>query len=97
MNLESDPIYQKFLIKKDRRKSTVRTYKIRLGNYCKFTSLLPSELIDEAEAEEDARIRMRKRKIESYMVGFIKHMKDSGYSPNFIRGSLAVVRNFYNP
>ena len=95
MNLESDPIYQKFLIKKDRRKSTVRTYKIRLGNYCKFTSLLPSELIDEAEAEEDARIRMRKRKIESYMVGFIKHMKDSGYSPNFIRGSLAVVRNFY--
>ena len=56
MNLESDPIYQKFLIKKDRRKSTVRTYKIRLGNYCKFTSLLPSELIDEAEAEEDARI-----------------------------------------
>ena len=95
MNLESDPIYQKFLIKKDRRKSTVRTYKIRLGNYCKFTGLLPSELIDEAEAEEDARIRMRKRKIEGYMVGFIKHMKDSGYSPNFIRGSLAVVRNFY--
>ena len=94
MNLESNPIYQKFLIKKDRRKSTVRTYKIRLGNYCKFTGLLPSELIDEAKPRKMP-IRMRKRKIEGYMVGFIKYMKDSGYSPNFIRGSVAVVRNFY--
>lgn len=37
--------------------------------------MTPSELIEEAEKEEDEQIRSRHRKIKNYLNGFTRHLE----------------------
>lgn len=57
---------------------------------------MPSELIEEAEMEEEQRIRMRNRQIKRYLIDFIKYLKKENRSPNYINSMLSTIRSFYS-
>jgi integrase len=75
---------------------TERRYAQSLAAYAKFCGKSPSELIEEAENEEEDRIRMKNRRIRSYFYDFHDYVrKDLGKSQNTIRNHFTVIRGFY--
>jgi integrase len=95
MIIENDPIFNEFVENRRVTASTIRQYAFRLGAYCSYTQLSLGELIKEAEDEEDAMIRMPKRKIKKHLMGFCKHLQNQGKSSSHIRGCFVIVKAFY--
>jgi hypothetical protein len=58
------------------KKSTSSKYYYQLVLYCKFLNKTPTELINEAEKEENERIRMRSRSIKKYLFSFKDWLKE---------------------
>lgn len=99
MNMEKimeDPHIKEFLNSRQIRKSTKRQYVLRITSYCNFTGKTPTQLIEEAELEEDKHIRMKNRKIKKYFIEYINYLIEQRKSPNFIKSSMTTIRSFYN-
>jgi len=54
-----------------------------------------TELIDEAENEEDTGMRPRKRKVTRYLLKYKKHLEDKGIAPGTLSVYMSAVRSFY--
>lgn len=76
-------------------KGTQRIYESIIYKYKKFTGKSFEELIDEGENEEDCRIRLRKRKISEYILGFKIELEDNGTAPGTLRNNIAAIMSFY--
>ncbi|HEX3013424.1 MAG TPA: site-specific integrase, partial [Methanobacterium sp.] len=83
-------------MKKDIRKGTQKSYKLALKQYCEYTSKTPEELIGEAEDEEEKGIKLSRRKIQSYILGYRKMLEESGKAPKTINLYISAVRSFYD-
>lgn len=68
---------------------------IRLGKYSEFNNKTPTELIKEAEDEEDQRIWMKDRQIKEHLFDFKKHLQDQGKAFNSIKTYMATIMGFY--
>lgn len=95
MNLINN-LVEIWFLKKDIRKGTQKSYKLALKQYCEYTSKSPEELIDEAEDEEEKGIKLSRRKIQSYMLGYRKMLEESGKAPKTINLYISAVRSFYD-
>ena len=95
MEINTDPLLQEFFHNRQLKKSTILRYQYVLQNYCKFTTLTPTQLIEEAEHEEDTNIRLRNRKVKKYIYTFYDHLKKRNHSPNSVRGMITGVKTFY--
>jgi integrase len=93
--MKDEDIYQEWFTKKNLSKGTRRTYMVAIESYKKYTGKSLSELIDEAEEEEDKSLRMRKRKINKYIIGFKAHLEDSGLAPGSIKNKMSAVISLY--
>lgn len=91
----ADEYLKLFFIQRDLGESSRNTYLIRLKKYCEYTQKTPSELIEEAEAEQEENIKMRHRKINRYLLGFKEHMREEGRSFNSIKTYMATIKGFY--
>lgn len=102
MNMEdtieiySDPAFKDFIRSRGIKKKTVRIYESRIRYYCKFVGKSPTELVDEAEKEQDQGIKLRKRKVKIYVLDFIDHLKSIGRSSNTIKSYIETIKAFYN-
>jgi integrase len=94
--MKNDPILNEFIDNRNLVNSTKIRYMVILKNYCDYTKLKPEELIDEAEMEEESGIRLRKRKIKSYLIGFKKYLQDKDHSELTVKNSLSIIRSFYH-
>ena len=94
--IREDHHVKEFLNSRQIRQSTKRQYILRITSYCKFTGKTPTQLIEEAEAEEDNHIRMKNRKIKKYFIGYVNYLIEQKKSPNFIKSSMTTIRSFYN-
>jgi site-specific recombinase XerD len=95
MDLYEDRHFQDWVRSRNIRESTIKEYEKSLRPYCVFIGKTPTELIEEAEDEEDQRIRMKNRKIKKYFLDFHEHMKKRKLKYNSIRRSMTVLKNFY--
>ena len=94
-NIDSDPTFKEFLDTRNIRERTLENYKYHLKNFCQITDKTPTQLIEEAEEEEDSGIKLRKRKIKRYLAKFKENYTERGYSENHIKIGLTSVRTFY--
>jgi integrase len=94
-NIDIDPTFKEFLDSRNIRERTRENYKYHLKNYCQITDKTPTQLIGEAEEEEDSGIKLRKRKIKQYLTKFKENYTERGYSENHIKIGLTSVRTFY--
>lgn len=91
-----DPIFQDFIIDRNLTKETVISYKNRLQKYVNFTGKSLTDLLEEAEHEQDKNVRPRKRKIKFYLANFKQYMLNEEFSLNYVKSSLRTVKSFYN-
>ena len=94
--LDTDEKFQEFLIVKKRKPSTILGYKGRITQYCLAIGLTPTEFIKEAESEEDAGIKLKKRKIKFYLMKFIQYLRNKGLRETSISNYLIYIKSFYN-
>lgn len=89
-----DPLLEEFL---DRpiRESTKRNYKMHLEKYQNSTGMSLTELIQEAESEEDDGIRPRKRKIKEHLKNYQRYLECEGHSSLSTKINLTTIRSFY--
>jgi len=85
-----------FIDSRDIRETTKKHYAERLTRFCIFIGKTPTQLIEEAEDEEENGVRMKKRKIRQYINNMAKHMKDTNKSDNYIKSMLTTIRAFYS-
>lgn len=63
-----------FTTSRNLKLNSIKIYKNCLKNYCNYTGLTPTQLIDEADQEQDNEIKQKNRKIKTYLQGFINHL-----------------------
>lgn len=90
-----DPKFIEFGIIRDLKPQTMEFYGTVMTRYCRFTGLTPSELIEEAIAEEEAMVRMINRKIREYFVNHQIQLQSENLSRNYISKSISMIRTFY--
>jgi integrase len=91
----NDELVKEFFLAKNIRDSTKNHYIDRLRRYCNFIGKTPTQMIEEAENEEEQRLRMRKRKIRKYLISWFDKMRTDGYARNTINSQLTSVKTFY--
>ncbi|WP_048190686.1 hypothetical protein [Methanobacterium sp. SMA-27] len=95
MNILEDPLVQRFLNNRELSKSSQVKYERVLRYYTNFIKLTPSQFITEAEDEEEERIRMRLRKISTYMLDWKIDLTQKGYKPQTIQMYMTGIKTFY--
>lgn len=95
LDILNDELVIQFVTNRNLKPNSINVYRTALKNYCNFTGLLPSQLIEEADKEQDIIIKMKKRKIKKYLQGFINYMNKAGMAPNTINNSFSYIKSFY--
>lgn len=73
-----------------------KKYANALKNYTNFNQLTLSELLDEADKEEDNQVRLARRKIRSRLINFRTHLiNDLGYKASTIKTNMICAKAFY--
>lgn len=75
--------------------STKKIYSIAVAKYTKYFSMSLSELIEEAELEEDQGIRWKKRKLKRRLLEFRQYLVEN-YSLNSVRTFFYPILYIYN-
>ncbi|BDZ67379.1 tyrosine-type recombinase/integrase [Methanobacterium ferruginis] len=94
-SIEDEPIFKDFCSKRELRYNTIRTYKNTLNMYCNFLNKGLEELIEEAEDEEESDMRMRKRKINHYLINFKSELDKSDLADSSIKQMMILIKAFY--
>lgn len=94
MNPHTDPLMEEFL-DRNLRPSTKKNYRIHLETFQKVTGMSLTELIEEAEAEEDSGIRPRNRKIKKYLKKCQEYLENEDHTPLSVKINLSTIRSFY--
>ncbi len=95
MHLEKDPLYIEFVLNRNLKPGSIRSYKRKFIIYCQVTGLSPSQLIEEAENDEDTGQRMRKRKVKKHLQDLQDYLIGKNYSPKKIVDTITTIRGFY--
>ena len=94
-SIVNDNHFQEFLNNRQVTESTKEQYTVRMLSYCDYLNKNPTELIEEAEDDEDQMIRMKNRKIKRYLNDFLHHLTEDRKSRNYIKACMMTVRAFY--
>lgn len=100
--IEEDPLVKEFLGSRPIKYPTIKNYLVRFWHYSNFTEMSPTELIEEAEDEEENRIRSRHRKIKKHLNGFARYLETVEYAPGkkyseiTIGRSITDIKTFYH-
>ena len=84
MNIHDDRHVKDFYRSRNLKEGTQDLYDSILKQYSLFTGKNPTELIEEAEEEEEKRIRMKNRKVKKYLLEFTEYLENKGKAPSYI-------------
>jgi len=96
MDIDNDQLFKLLIQNRGIKTGTILRYKAYLELYCNFLGKTPTQLIDDAEKQEDEGLRMRSRNIKKYLLDFKEHLEKNNYSPKTINSTLTIIRSFYN-
>ena len=86
--------FEQFVAERNLSKATIKQYRATLKQYCEFQGLSLDELINEADAEEEQGIRMKKRTLKTRLVNFRCHIVETD-SKNTIVNKLNQIKAIY--
>lgn len=79
---------------KNHSSNTKRIYKIAVEKYTSFFSMSLSELLEEAELEEDQGIKWKKRKVKRKILTYRQHLIDN-YTLSTVKTMLSPILSIY--
>lgn len=77
------------------RDTTIRVQSISMNQYCELIGKTPTELINEAREDQENIRWVKKRRIKSYLIKFLRFMKDKNLSPSTTETKMGHIRSFY--
>lgn len=95
-DIKIDPTFQDFVEDRIVSKSTLFAYYMRFASWCDYNQLSLTQLINEAEEEQDNGIKRKKRTIKKRFSGYINFLRDENKTPNTIKSYLGSVKAIYS-
>ena len=86
---------EEWFIRRNISLGTQKSYKIAIKHFCDIIGKNISELIEEAEAEEDAGIRLRKRNVTLYLLKYKNYLENSDIAPSTTNLYFYIMESFY--
>ena len=90
-----DALYIEYIHYRNLRPETIRSYTRKLTIYSNITGMTLTQLIEEAESDEDLGIRKRLRRIKVHLIDLQDHLISRNYSPQKIDDIITTIRGFY--
>ena len=101
-DLKGDKYVRQWLSDIGAKELTQRNYLQAIGLFCGFVSKVPEELINEAEAEQEKGIPMRRRKIKSNFIDYSEWLKERSIklynreiAPKTLHNHTTAIKSFY--
>jgi integrase len=91
----NEPIFKTFCRERNLSTGSIKVYSHALGKYIEYNQLTLTELITEAETEEDQRLRWKRRTLKHRLIQFRNHLIDYGYAKETITTMMKRVTTFY--
>ena len=91
----NEEILQEIHHAKSHSKSSKKIYKNAVKQYCKYNKLSLTELIKEADEEEEAGIRWKNRKLKKRLIDFRQELIKN-YKKNTIQSYFNAIRSIYH-
>ena len=95
MNHHDEHLVNEWFLKRNISSGTQRTYKIALKYFCNLIGKTVSQLIEEAEVEEDKGIRPRKRNVTLYLLKYKNSLEKSDIAPSTTNLYFFAIKSFY--
>lgn len=96
MDLKDDPLIKEYIQNHNIKPNTILRFTRGITLYSEFLDKTPEEWISEAEAEEENRIRMRRRKIKKYLLDFKDYLDSQHFSVLSVKTHMGSVRSMYH-
>lgn len=93
--MRENKLFKEFCTDRNLSKNSIETYHTALKDYTVFNNLSLEELIDEADKEEEERIRSSKRKILKRLKKYRNHKIKQNSPPNTIKTRFGQIKTFY--
>lgn len=93
-SVKDDPAFLKFT-KRSMDNVTERKYYFNLKNYTNFHQMSLDALLKEADDEEEAGVRLNKRKVYDRILDFRNHLLSLGRARNTVNTNITSVKTFY--
>ena len=90
-----DQRLREFLANRQTKPNTERSYRQHLNKYSQVTGLSLTALIEQAEEDEDKRLRMRQRRIKYHFKNFRNQLQNESKTSSTIKTALTIVGTFY--
>lgn len=94
MNMNNDTIIDEFVKARRLKKGTAEQYQIALNFYSKFQEKPLSELLSEADAEEEQGIRWKNRKLKQRLLNYRNYLYEK-YVKSTADLKFALIKTFY--
>ncbi len=91
-----DETFAEFLDARGITESTKRGHTTAMKIYCNYNGITPTELIEEAEKDQDVGIKRKKRKIRRRIITFVNYLRDNGKAKGTIDTYLTTIKAFYD-
>ena len=91
----TETIFKNFCKERNLSPGSVKVYQHALMRYTEFNEMTLTELLNEADHEEDQRIRWKLRKLKTRLIDFRNYLIDYGYSKETINTMIKRVTTFY--
>lgn len=95
-DIKKDMLVNNFVRSRSTKDVTKAIYIRRIRKYCNFLNKSPTELIEEAEKEEESGIRLPRRKVNNYILNYIEFLEEESNSNHTIKSHVETVKGFYN-
>lgn len=94
--LETDEdLLNEFVTNRNLSPASRKIYSNLIREYTNFHHLSLEKLIDEADQEEEQRIRQKKRKIKKRILDYRTHIVKNGMAPSNIKNSISKIKTIY--
>ena len=94
MEIRNNSLFKQFAEERKLSDKSKRTYELSLTDYCRFHNMNLTELLEEADREEEDGIRLKRRTLKSRLVEYRTHLV-SNYKKNTVKTRFNQVRAFY--
>jgi integrase len=91
----NDNLFNEYVKYRNLKSETIRSYTRKITIYSIVTGLTPTQLIEEAEIDEDQGIRKRLRRIKAHLTDLQEYLITNDYSPRKIDDIITTIRGFY--
>lgn len=90
-----EALFKNFCKERNLSSGSIHVYSHALRKYIEFNGMTLEALLDEADQEEDERIRWKRRKLKSRLIDFRNYLIDYGYAKETINTIMKRVTTFY--